>query len=38
MGIIIGEQEFANVSLIVFIADENVIKGGVSIRIINEVL
>lgn len=38
MGIIIGEQEFANVSLIVFVADENVIKGGVSIRIINEVL
>ena len=38
MGIIIGEQEFANVSLIVFVADENVIKGGISIRIINEVL
>ena len=35
---IIGEQEFANVSLIVFVADENVIKGGISIRIINEVL
>lgn len=38
MRIIVREQEFANVSLILFIADENIIKGGVSISVINEVL